>query len=149
MRLTWFTDYGLRALMRLASEPQRGFSSAELAAEFGISRNHLIKILQCRTRAGIATSRRGSGGGVMLAAAPTSIRLGDLVRLLEQGQALVECFQPACDCAAIDMCRLRGRLQAAEAAFLAELNRSTLADIALPPRLAPHAATAQAKEQCY
>ena len=39
MRLTSFTDYGLRALMRLASEPERGFSTAELADEFRISRN--------------------------------------------------------------------------------------------------------------
>ena len=64
MRLTSFTDYGLRALMRLASEPERGFSTADLASEFEISRNHLTKIMQRLARAGIVATRRGSGGTI-------------------------------------------------------------------------------------
>lgn len=45
MRLTSFTDLGLRALMRLASAPDRAFSTADLADEFALSRNHLTKIV--------------------------------------------------------------------------------------------------------
>jgi Rrf2 family transcriptional regulator, nitric oxide-sensitive transcriptional repressor len=136
MRLTSFTDYGLRALMRMASAPERGFSTAELADEFGISRNHLIKIVQRLVRGGIVTTRRGSGGGAALARAADEIRLGDIVRLLEEGQALVECFGPCGGKCPIDgKCGLKPRLRAAERAFLAELDRSTLADIALPRRL--------------
>ncbi len=132
MRLTSFTDYGLRALMRLASEPERGFSTAELADEFRISRNHLTKIVQRLARAGIVTTRRGGGGGAMLARRPADIRLGEIVRLLEEGQALVECFGTMSDCTIDGRCALKGRLRQAEAAFLTELDRSTLADIALP-----------------
>lgn len=136
MRLTSFTDYGLRALMRMASAPDRGFSTGELANEFGISRNHLIKIVQCLARGGIVTTRRGGGGGAVLARPPDEIRLGEVVRLLEGGQALVECFAPGGgDCSIDGCCRLKGRLRAAERAFLGELDRSTLADIALPSRL--------------
>jgi hypothetical protein len=43
MRLTSFTDFALRALTRLAGEPARSFATSEIAAEFGISRNHLAK----------------------------------------------------------------------------------------------------------
>ena len=133
MRLTSFTDLGLRALMRMASMPDRALSTADMADEFRISRHHLTKIMQRLARGGVVTTRRGGGGGAMLARPPSEIRLGEVVRLLEQGQALVECFAPGGgDCTIDGRCRLKGRLRAAEAAFLAELDRSTLADIALP-----------------
>ena len=133
MRLTSFTDYGLRMLMRLASAPDRAFSTADLAEEFQLSRNHLIKIMQKLGRAGLVQTRRGGGGGATLARAPKEIRLGDVVRVLEEGQALVECFQPnGGDCTIDGCCRLKTRLRVAEMAFIENLNRSTLADVALP-----------------
>lgn len=134
MRLTSFTDYGLRMLMRMASDPSRPFSTAEIAEEFGLSRNHLAKIMQKLASAAIIETRRGGGGGAVLAQPVDRIRLGAVVRLLEEGQSLVECFGPdGGDCTINGFCRLKSRLRAAEARFLAELDRSTLADIALPP----------------
>lgn len=135
MRLTSFTDYGLRMLMRMASAPGTAFSTAELAEEFGLSRNHLTKIMQQLARGGIVETRRGGGGGAVLCSDPAGIRLGDVVRLLEQGQALVECFGPTGgDCTIEGCCRLKARLRLAEERFLEDLNRSTLRDIALPVR---------------
>lgn len=134
MRLTSFTDFGLRALMRMASAPDRAFTTAELAAEFGLSRHHLTKIMASLASAGIVTTRRGGGGGAMLACAPDQIRLGAVVRLLEVGQPLVDCFASSGGtCTLIGCCSLKSRLRSAEAAFLADLDRSTLADVALPP----------------
>ncbi|HET7409207.1 MAG TPA: Rrf2 family transcriptional regulator [Paracoccaceae bacterium] len=136
MRLTSFTDLGLRALMRMASAPERAFSTAELAEEFRISRNHLTKIMQKLAHGGVVTTRRGSGGGAMLARPAGQIGLGEVVRLLESGQAMVECFAPGGGACTIDgRCRLKARLLAAEAAFLAELDRSTLDDITLSQRV--------------
>ena len=135
MRLTSFTDYGLRMLMRMASAPDRAFSTAELASEFGLSRNHLTKIMQQMARGGIVRTRRGGGGGAMLDRDPAAIRLGELVLLLEEGQPLVECLGTGASTCSIDgCCRLKARMRSAERAFLADLDRSTLADIALPPR---------------
>lgn len=134
MRLTSFTDYGLRALMRMASAPERIFSTAEIADEFGVSRHHLNKIIQRLARHGYVETRRGTGGGALLALPAAEIRLGDLVRLLEQDHALVECFSPQGACAVTPVCRLKGKLRAAEEAFLAELDQVTLAEIALPSR---------------
>jgi Rrf2 family nitric oxide-sensitive transcriptional repressor len=132
VRLTSFTDYGLRALMRMASAPERAWSTAELADELRISRHHLTKIIQTLAKAGYLTTRRGGGGGATLARPPADIRLGDLVRLLERGQALVECFDTdGGACTLTGHCRLKHRLRAAEERFLADLNRSTLAEIAV------------------
>lgn len=133
MHLTRFTDYGLRALMRMAAEPDRAFSTADLADEFGLSRNHLTKIIQRLAAGGIVATRRGAGGGAVLACDPRTIRLGAVVRLLEEGQPMVECMSAGGgQCTITGCCRLRARLLAAESAFIADLDRSTLADIALP-----------------
>ena len=133
MRLTSFTDFGLRMLMRMASAPERAFSTADLAEEFGLSRHHLSKIMQHMARAGLVETRRGGGGGAVLAQPAQTIRLGDIVRKLEVGQPLVECMGAGGGACTIDgQCRLKGHLHAAEAAFLTELDRHSLADIALP-----------------
>ena len=120
--------------MRMASAPERAFSTADLADEFGLSRNHLAKIMQRLSRAGLVETRRGGGGGAVLARPATEIRLGAVVRLLEEDQPLVECFGANNACTLDGRCGLKGRLRSAEAAFLADLDRSTLADIALEPR---------------
>lgn len=132
MRLTHFTDYGMRMLMRMAGAPDQAFSTADLAEELQLSRNHLAKIIQRLAQAGIVKTRRGGGGGAALAMPPSEIRLGRLVDLLEDRQPIVECFSDKNTCTLDSRCQLRGRLQRAEAAFLEELDRSTLADIALP-----------------
>lgn len=138
MRLTTFTDYGLRMLMRLASEPGRVFSTADLADEFGLSRNHLAKITQHLARAGFVATRRGGGGGAVLARPADQIGLGTVIGLLEDGQPLVECFGlEGGNCSIDGVCRLKARLRSAERAFLSDLDRSTLADIALPATRIP------------
>ena len=137
MRLTSFTDYGLRMLMRMASAPETAFSTAELAEEFKLSRHHLTKIIQQLARGGIVETRRGGGGGAMLSRDRAQIRLGQVIRLLEEGQALVECFGLGnVDCTLDGHCRLKARLRQAEKRFLEDMDRSTLADIALPVRVA-------------
>lgn len=138
MRLTRFTDFGLRALMRMASEPERAHSTAEIADEFGISRNHLTKTIAALAAAGIVETRRGTGGGAVLARDPDRLRLGEIVQVLERKSALVECF--AADggaCVITPTCRLRGILSGARSSFLKDLNAYTLADCALPPKTGP------------
>lgn len=132
MRLTSFTDYGLRMLMLMAGSPDRPFSTADMADELKLSRNHLSKIMQRLSRAKIIETRRGGGGGAVLATRPETLRLGQIVRLLEEDQTLVECFSEGkATCTLDGNCGLKKKLRAAEASFLAELDKSTLADIAI------------------
>lgn len=131
MRLTAFTDFGLRALMRLAGEPDRSFTTDEIAMEFAISRNHLTKIVRDLAAAGYVVTQRGAGGGFRLARPAQSITLGEVVRSLEQRYALVECFRKdGGSCVLTLHCRLRERLAAAREAFLRELDATTLAECA-------------------
>ena len=134
MRLTSFTDFGLRALMRLAGAPDRSFTVAQIAEEFAISREHLMKVVRALAREGFVTARRGAAGGIALARPASEIRLGAVIRALEARHALVECFQSGGGaCRLLPRCRLKRRLWEAREAFLNELDRSTLADCAYPP----------------
>jgi Rrf2 family nitric oxide-sensitive transcriptional repressor len=138
MRLTSFTDFALRALMRLAGEPERTFATSEIAAEFGISRNHLAKVVRDLAGGGFITTQRGIGGGFSLARPPQSITLGEVVRALEGVSPLVECFrEDGGDCVLTPRCRLKGRLAAAREAFMRELDATTLAECAYPARPRP------------
>jgi Rrf2 family nitric oxide-sensitive transcriptional repressor len=119
-------------LMRMASAPDRAFSTADLAQEFNLSRNHLSKIMQRLSQAGIVQTKRGGGGGAVMAIAPSELRLGAIVRLLEENQPLVECLAKGTNSCTLDgRCSLKTRLRAAEISFLKELDKTSLADIAL------------------
>lgn len=135
MRLTAFTDFALRALMRAAGAPERSFSTEEIAREFGISRHHLTKAVRDLARAGFVETRRGEGGGFRLARPPETITVGAVVRALEARHALVECFRAdGGDCALHPGCRLTARLARAREAFLRDLDGVTLAEVAWTPR---------------
>ena len=135
MRLTTFTDFALRALMRLAGEPARSFATNEIATEFGISRNHLAKVVRDLADGGFISTQRGAGGGFTLARPPQSITLGEVVRSLEARHALVECFRDdGGSCVLTPRCRLKTKLAAAREAFFRELDATTLAECAYPAR---------------
>jgi Rrf2 family nitric oxide-sensitive transcriptional repressor len=135
MRLTSFTDYGLRTLMRLAGEPDFLFTTDQIAQEFAISRNHLTKVVGELASAGFIVTQRGIKGGFRLACAPEDIRIGEVVRRLEARHALVECFRTDGGlCVLTPKCRLKSKLAAAAEKFLAELDRTTLAECAYPSR---------------
>lgn len=133
MRLTAFTDFGLRALMRLAGEPDRIFTTDEIAREFAISRNHLTKVVRDLARAGFVVTQRGAAGGFRLARPAAAITLGEVVRALEERHSIVECFRAdGGACVLAPRCRLKARLAVAREAFLHELDRSSLAECAYP-----------------
>ena len=135
MRLTAFTDFALRALMRLAGEPARSFATHEIASEFGISRNHLAKVVRDLADGGFISTQRGAGGGFTLARAPQSITLGEVVRALEARHALVECFrEDGGSCVLTPRCRLKAKLASAREAFMRELDATTLAECAYSAR---------------
>ena len=133
MRLSLFTDYGLRALMRLAGAPDRALTTAQIADEFRISRHHLTKIVRDLAEAGFVRTSRGAGGGLRLARPAESITLGEVVRALDRDGPLVECFRAdGGTCALTPRCRLKWRLAAAREAFLRQLDATTLAECAYP-----------------
>jgi len=135
MRLTLHTDYALRVLLYLGLNPDRRVSIHEIAERYGISENHLVKIVHRLGQGGFVTTMRGRGGGLVLARPPAEIGLGDLVRFTEEDMALVACFQSGQTCLLTGACRLQTLLGEALGAFMAVLDAQTLADLLKPPDL--------------
>lgn len=133
MRLAAFTDYGLRVLMRLAHKPEASLTTSGIADELQIPYNHLAKVVQDLARSGYVRTQRGAGGGIRLGREPQAITLGEVVRLLEQRYAIVECFRSdGGACLLTPNCRFKAKLSAAQDAFMDELDKTTLAECAHP-----------------
>jgi Rrf2 family transcriptional regulator, nitric oxide-sensitive transcriptional repressor len=133
VQLTRFTDYSLRVLIYLGTHPDAQATVAGIAAEHAISRHHLTRVVHQLGLRGYIETVRGKGGGFRLARSPELIRIGDVVRDMESGFELAECFRPGqSGCRLLPACALKPALAEAGRAFLASLDRYTLADL-LPP----------------
>jgi Rrf2 family nitric oxide-sensitive transcriptional repressor len=132
MRLTFYSDYSLRLLMYCAVHHGNLVTIQDVADAYGISKNHLMKVAFELGRKGYLDTVRGRGGGLRLARAPDKIRLGDVVRQMEEDFTMVECFDSKTNrCVITGPCRLRHALTRALKAYFAVLDEYTLADLAV------------------
>lgn len=129
MRLTRFSDIGLRVLIYLArsGEPRVPVTVAEIASQFDIPINHLVKVVGQLARAGWIDALRGRNGGIRLRADPATLEIGIVLRELEGDSELVDC--EGLNCRLSQNCHLRGALVIGLRAFYDAMNRYTLADI--------------------
>jgi Rrf2 family nitric oxide-sensitive transcriptional repressor len=146
MRLTQFSDYSLRLLLFLAENPHRVCAVREIAAWYGISRDHLVKVAHNLAKLGFVSGTQGRGGGLRLARPASEITLAAVVRATEPDFHMVECFDPDTNtCRISRACGIRHVLHDATRAFFKSLDGRTLASIAVPRNPIP----AQQKESRY
>jgi Rrf2 family nitric oxide-sensitive transcriptional repressor len=134
MRLTTYTDYTLRVLIHLSVRPHHLTTIADIATSYGISANHLMKVVHQLGVAGYIETVRGRNGGIRLLQEPREINVGEIVRQTEPDFDLVPCFNTFGACVIEPACILKDSLDQARGAFLAVLDRYTLADLVRPRR---------------
>lgn len=101
----------------------------EVASAYGISQNHLMKVVQRLASLGYVRTVRGKYGGMTLARPPRGVTVGAIVRDMEDSFALVECQGADGACRIGAACALQEAISAALSAFLQALDRYTLADL--------------------
>lgn len=130
MRLTRFTDYSLRILIYLGVHDQNHVSVGDIAEAYGISKNHLMKVILFLSTSGYVITTRGKGGGVKLKLTPDQINIGEIVSKSEADSLLVECFSTGISqCRIESVCILHEAFSKASDAFYAVLHTYTLADL--------------------
>ena len=137
IKLNKKTEYALIALTHLAGQPESRVSARDLAREFNIPGDLMAKVLQQLHGAGLIKSSQGPHGGYAIACSPESVRLNELIRVLEGPVAFVSCLSEhekdseCCEQSA--QCNILPTLQSINGQIEAILARYTLRDLIAPP----------------
>ncbi len=138
MRLSEYTDYTLRVLMYCAASRPQWVTIGAIAEHHGLSKNHLMKIVNDLAHQGLVETSRGRGGGLRLLQDPAEVRIGAVIRASETDFRLVECFDASTNaCGLAPDCRLKHLLEEALRAYFRALDSATLADLVRPGAAAP------------
>ncbi|RLU00144.1 RrF2 family transcriptional regulator [Ketobacter sp.] len=127
MQLSLYTDYSLRVLLFLGSNPGRRVTMTEIAERYGISKEHLRKVVHLLAQLDIIETFRGKNGGFVLKQSPAEINIGQLVAVTEPRAPVIDCDTQPCILTAA--CSLKAMLGRAEKAFYDALSEYTLADL--------------------
>ena len=134
MKLTSYTDYALRVLL-FTGAANESVTISKISEAYGISKDHLRKVVHSLSQLGYLKTSQGRGGGITLARAASEICIGEVVAKLESGE-LVECFNNETNTCPINgMCGLKRVLKEAQKNFLNTLNECYLSDLIKNPKL--------------
>jgi FeS assembly SUF system regulator len=130
LRISKLTDYATVILARLAAEPDRRFTAAQIAAETHLAAPTVSKLLKQLHRQGLVNSTRGSAGGYLLARPATQITAAQILDALDGPVALTECSGAASHCGIERTCRVGHSWQRVNIAILRSLQEITLLELA-------------------
>ena len=134
MRLTLHTDYALRVLIFVGVKGSGLSTIGEIAGGYGISKEHLRKVVHRLSQLGYLRTLQGRHGGIELGRPPDRINIGTVVREVEDGFALVECLDHGpCRCCIMPACVLRIVLRQALENFFTTLDGIRLSDLIRSP----------------
>jgi len=134
MRLTLYTDFALRTLIQVGLNDGKLTTINDIAQSFGISKQHLMKVVSHLSKKAYLETMRGRNGGIRLMREPRRINIGQVVRDTENRLDVIGCLERRGYCPIERACVLRSALQDATQAFLAVLDAYTLADLIKPQR---------------
>lgn len=128
MMITTTSEHALRALIRLAEEPEGCLlGGREMAEELGIPPNYLSKVLLTLRNAGIVDTTRGQGGGYRLLRDPEEITLMEAVELFEGVSTRPHCFLgEKAVCSDDDPCPAHKYFRHVRKSYIAYLEETTI-----------------------
>src|SRR5579863_2465448 len=130
LRISKLTDYATLILARLACQPVRRLTAAQIALETGLAVPTVSKLLKQLHRQGLVQSTRGLHGGYLLARAPAQISAANIIDALEGPVALTECAGRASHCCIETTCLVGRAWQRVTQAIRRSLQEITLLELA-------------------
>lgn len=127
MRLTSFTDYSVRVLTYAALKKNELASIREVSEVYGISSNHLMKVIHHLGKGNYLETIRGKNGGFRLARDPKDISIGELIRYTEDDLALINSNAKNTD--QNEKVSFNAIVEQALESFIATVDNYTLADL--------------------
>ena len=126
--------YATRALLELSLRYEEGTTQIQdIAERQNIPFKYLQQILMALKVAGFVQSRKGPGGGYMLAGSPQEITLGAVLRAMDGPVAPISCVSvmnfSECGCPKPDACALRSAFKDVREAIVEVLDKTTFADL--------------------
>jgi len=128
------TDYGIRAMIYLASHDGERSKAAEIAEAMDIPTGFLHQVLQELQRARLVTSRPSRSGGYSLAQDPADVTILQIVEALEGPIEPEECALRGGPCHWEDVCALHWVWSSAQSALSEKLSDATLKQVAADDR---------------
>jgi Rrf2 family transcriptional regulator, nitric oxide-sensitive transcriptional repressor len=135
MRITLYSDFALRTLIQVGLNDGKLTKINDIARSFGISKHHLMKVVNHLNQEGYLDTVRGRNGGIRLMREPRHINIGQVVRDTEDQLNVIGCLERKGYCPIERVCVLRGALRDATRAFLAVLDTYSLADLIKPQKV--------------
>lgn len=134
MRLTSYTDYALRVLIYTGAAGE-SVTISRISEAYGISKEHLRKVVHSLAQLGYLTTSQGRNGGIVLARPPEQISIREIIEQFET-TTIVECFDSATNtCQISSMCGLKHVLLKAQKNFLETLGDYYISDFIRNPKL--------------
>ena len=127
MQLNKQTDLSLRVMMYLSLHPEEKVTIKEMAETYGVSKNHLVKVVNKLVNLRFIQSTQGRGGGLSLQIKPEDVTVGDIIRNVENSLDVIDCSSD--NCPLLPACRLKSALNKATEAFIEVLENYTIADL--------------------
>ena len=109
MRLTLHTDYALRVLIQVGLNDGKLTTINDIAQTFGVSKSHLMKVVNYLSQKGYLDTVRGRNGGVRLLREPEDINIGQVVRDTENQLDVIGCLEHKGYCPIERVCVMQPR----------------------------------------
>ena len=130
MRISKLTDYATVILARLAAEPGRRCTAAQIALDTHLAGPPVSKLLKQLHRQGLVASTRGPAGGYLLARPAGEITAVHILDAMEGPVALTECSSAESHCGIEHSCLVAGPWQRINLAVRRSLQEITLLELA-------------------
>ncbi|MFK7955672.1 MAG: SUF system Fe-S cluster assembly regulator [Lysobacterales bacterium] len=132
LRISKLTDYAIVVTAAMATDVQRIFSAADLAAATHLEIPTVAKVLKVLARSDLVSSFRGANGGYQLGREAAEITVADLISAMEGPIGMTQCSVHEGLCSTEAVCALRGHWQHISRAVHAALSEMTLQDMSQP-----------------